>query len=513
MDLHSSVRAALESQQTSTKAALFLSMDKNLVLKILNAMESRTYNKGDVVIKRGDPHREMMIIEEGELEKLFPMITPGNGREQRVPLKRGEVVGLLHFFAEDKSGSEIVCNKDGTRVLALSGAKFREMMAADSNLSSAFVTLLSRRLRREMGVMRSLGTFLDEKSKKDEGKSKFHVTFFDRKGYFKAAFDAVAAKDGCNEWMTMSWFDSLLTPSTAPLASGSQAVCCFVNDDLSASVLAALAEHQVGLIALRCAGYDNVDLSTVKSLNLSITRVPAYSPTAVAEFAITLLLSLNRKVHKATDRVRAFNFSIEGLVGFDLRGKTVGIFGTGKIGFLTAQIYLGFGCKVLATDIYENAELKQQGVRYVTKEQLLREVDVLSIHAPLTDSTRHWLDAAALKMMKRTSLVINTSRGPLIDTEALLNAILEERIGGAALDVIEGEGAYFFRDRSDTVAVANSTMARLISCPNVILTGHQAFLTHEALENIAQSTLNSIKEYAKDGKRGDKLTNAVKEQY
>ncbi len=204
--------------------------------------------------------------------------------------------------------------------------------------------------------------------------------------------------------------------------------------------------------------------------------MPAYSPSAVAEFAVTLLLTLNRKVHKAYDRVRQFNFSLEGLVGFDLRGKTASIFGTGRIGVLTAQILLGFGCKVLACDLY-------------------------------------WLDAAALKLMKRSAVVVNTSRGALVDTEALYSALVEQRIAGAAMDVVEGEGAYFFRDQSSSVGVADSVMARLIACPNVIVTGHQAFLTAEALDGIAQSTLGSVKEYARDGKRLEQLANYVKAQY
>jgi len=269
----------------------------------------------------------------------------------------------------------------------------------------------------------------------------------------------------------------------------------------------------VGLIAMRCAGYDNVDLGTAGSLNVNVTRVPAYSPAAVAEHAIALLLTVNRKTHKAYERVHAFNFSLEGLVGFDIRGKCAGIFGTGRIGVYTAEILLGFGCKVLACDLYENAELKGKGVRYVSKEEILREADILSMHAPLTNGTRHWLDAAALKLMKKTAVVINTSRGPLVDTEALLSALVEGRIAGAGLDVIEGEGDFFFRDQSVSVKVANTTIARLVALPNVVITGHQAFLTHEALENIAQSTLGSIAQYAREGKRGEALTNFVKPQY
>jgi D-lactate dehydrogenase len=388
------------------------------------------------------------------------------------------------------------------------------MLSEDSKLQKDFIALLSRRLRKEMGTLRGLGVFIEESTKEESKESKrFKVACFDRKGYFQAAFGAVMEKEGQGSWLDLVWFDGLLNPQTAQLATGCQAVCCFVNDNISAPVVARLGELGIGLIAMRCAGYDNVDLGTAVALNVSVTRVPAYSPAAVAEHAIALLLTLNRKTHKAYERVHAFNFSLEGLVGFDIRGKCAGIFGTGRIGVFTAQILIGFGCRVIACDLYENAELKAQGVRYVSKEEMLRDADILSLHAPLTNGTKHWLDAAALKSMKKNAVVINTSRGPLVDTEALLAALMEGRIAGAGLDVLEGEGAFFFRDQSDSVSVANTTIARLVALPNVIITGHQAFLTREALENIAQSTLTSITQYAREGKRGEALTNFVKPQY
>jgi len=288
-------------------------------------------------------------------------------------------------------------------------------------------------------------------------------------------------------------------------------VCCFVSDVVNAAVMAKLKEGGVQLIALRCAGYDKVDLASAQQLGISVTRVPAYSPYAVAEHAIALLLALNRKLHKATHRTRDFNFSLEGLVGFDLNGKTVGLFGTGKIGQITAGILLGFGCKVLANDLYENADLKAKGVKYVGKDELLSSVKVLSIHAPLTDSTKHWLDAEALKKMQSDVLIINTSRGPLVDTAALVQALQAGKIGGAAMDVVEGEDGIFFRDNSNE-PIGNPLIESLVNQPNVILTGHMAFLTKEALENIATSTLTSIKEFA-SGKKGEQLTNFVKAEY
>jgi len=343
----------------------------------------------------------------------------------------------------------------------------------------------------------------------ETGEGPIKIAFYDTKSFFKNAFEDALEKMKLD--FTISWIGSLLNDTTAPLANGHQVACCFVSDVASASVLAKLKEAGVQLLALRCAGYDKVDLGAAQHLGISVTRVAAYSPYAVAEHAIALLLALNRRLHKATHRTRDFNFSLEGLVGFDLHGKTVGVFGTGKIGAIAATILLGFGCKVLAHDLYQNEELKAKGVVYVSKDEILKESKVLTLHAPLLPSTRHWLDAEALSKMQPDALVINTSRGPLIDTKALLDALLNRRIGGAAMDVVEGEESYFFKDSSEDVR-GGTVLESLMTCPNAIVTGHMAFLTKEALENIASSTLSSIKEFA-DGKRGAELTNFVKSEY
>jgi len=288
-------------------------------------------------------------------------------------------------------------------------------------------------------------------------------------------------------------------------------VCIFVNDVLNAQVSEILHSIGVEMIALRCAGYDKVDVKKVHELQMSITRVPAYSPNAVAEFAVGLMLTLNRKFHRAYQRVRDFNFSLNGLVGFDMRGKTVGIFGTGKIGYCAAEILLGFGCKILALDVYQNEELKKKGIKYVEKDEFLANSDIITIHAPLLPSTKHWLDSASFSKCKKGVMIINTSRGPLVDTKALLDAILSGQVGSAGLDVVEGEENFFFENLEDHT-ISDNTIVRLIACHNVVLSSHQAFLTEEALENIADSTLNSVLEFVL-GKRGDKLTNAVKEEY
>jgi len=265
------------------------------------------------------------------------------------------------------------------------------------------------------------------------------------------------------------------------------------------------------LIAMRCAGYDNVDLEAAKKYSISVTRVPAYSPYAVAEHAVTLMMTLNRKVHKSYIRVREFNFSLNGLVGFDMHGKTVGLLGTGQIGSCAANILLGFGCKVLAYDIREDPEMKKKGVEYVSKEELYAKCDIITIHVPLLKSTQHMVNAEAFKQMKKGVMIINTSRGAIVDSKALIDALQQGIVGAAGLDVYEGEKGYFFENKSEE-NIQDEVLARLIASHNVVVTSHQAFLTHEALANIATSTLDSMKEFSQ-GKTGTQLKNNVQPQY
>ncbi len=281
--------------------------------------------------------------------------------------------------------------------------------------------------------------------------------------------------------------------STAKLAAGSEAVCVFVNDVLDRATLTTLAGEGVRLILLRCAGFNNVDLVAAKELGLTVTRVPAYSPYAVAEHAVALLLALNRHLHRAHNRVRESNFSLEGLVGFDLHGKTVGIVGTGKIGAVFASIMAGFGCRLLAYDPFPRTDLP---LTYVSPDQLLAESDIISLHVPLLPETFHFIRAETIAKMKRGATILNTSRGALIEAHALLDALKSGHIGGAALDVYEEEAGVFFHDLSGKI-LQDDVLARLISLPNVLITSHQAFLTHEALANIAHTTLETAAEFAK----------------
>ena len=289
----------------------------------------------------------------------------------------------------------------------------------------------------------------------------------------------------------LRFFEPQLNEETVNLATGFEAVCVFVNDQVTASVIAKLRSLGVRLIALRCAGYNNVDLPAATKHGITVVRVPAYSPYAVAEHAIALMLALNRKVHRAYNRVREGNFALDGLVGFDMHGKTVGLIGTGQIGIVVAQILTGFGCPTLAFDPIQNPTCQSLGVRYVELNELLAQSDVISLHCPLTPENKHIINDAAIARMKNGVMLINTSRGALLDTVAIVGGLKSGKIGYLGLDVYEEEEEIFFEDRSGLI-LGDDVFARLLTFPNVVITGHQAFFTREALLNIAAKTIDNI---------------------
>lgn len=293
----------------------------------------------------------------------------------------------------------------------------------------------------------------------------------------------------------LQFFETRLMDKTAKLAAGFPAICAFVNDRLDRSTLTQLKEGGTELIALRSAGFNHIDLIAAAELGLRVTRVPEYSPYAVAEHTVALILTLNRKIHRAYNRVREFNFSLDGLLGFDLRGKTVGVIGTGRIGRAFAQIMHGFGCKLLAYDLDPKTDWADTiRIEYVPLHEVLQRADIVSLHLPLTPETRHMIDAEAFGCMKPGSMLVNTSRGALIDSKALLSALKTRSIGSAGLDVYEEEEGIFFHDLSE-YGVNDDVLARLLTFPNVLITSHQAFLTREALAKIAETTLESIREF------------------
>lgn len=319
-----------------------------------------------------------------------------------------------------------------------------------------------------------------------------HITLYSSKAYERPFFAAANAQAG----HTFTHLDAKLCATTAALASGSEAVCIFVNDDASAPVLEALAAQGTKLLLLRSAGFNHVDVAAADRLGIAVARVPAYSPHAVAEHAVALMLTLNRKTHRAFNRVREQNFSLDGLMGFDMHGKTVGVVGTGKIGEIVSRILQGFGCRLLASDPVLNPACAAMGVKNVPLSQLLKDSDIITLHAPLTPATKHLINAEALASIKPHAMLINTSRGALIDTPALIAALKGSRVGSVGLDVYEEEGDLFFRDLSGQ-ALQDDVFARLMTFPNVLITAHQGFCTHEACEAIARTTLENATSFAR----------------
>ena len=318
------------------------------------------------------------------------------------------------------------------------------------------------------------------------------TALFSTKSYDRETFEKYAA----HYRQTVTYFDNRLDPVSARLAQGFQAVCAFVNDDLNQATLEVLAQNGVKLIALRCAGFNNIDTKAAQALGLSVVRVPAYSPYAVAEHALALIMTLNRKTHKAYNRVRDGNFSLDRLEGFDLHAKTVGVIGTGKIGQVFSTIMKGLGCTVLAYDPYPNKDLERQGVKYLPQAEVLKTADIISLHCPLTPENHHLINAQTIRQMKDGVMVINTSRGALIDTKAIIQALKKKKVGYLGIDVYEQEADFFFQDLSDEI-IKDDTLMRLMTFPNVLITAHQGFFSHEALAQIAQTTLASLAAFEK----------------
>jgi D-lactate dehydrogenase len=313
------------------------------------------------------------------------------------------------------------------------------------------------------------------------------IAVFSTKPYDRGFFET-ANRDGKHE---LVFFETRLTGQTCPLAQGFPAVCAFVNDHLDAHVLLTLFKQGTRLVALRCAGFNQVDLEVADQLGLVVTRVPAYSPHAVAEHTLALILALDRKLHKAYNRVREGNFALDGLMGFELRGRTAGIVGTGKIGAIVARLLAGFDCRLLAYDVRENPALAAYGVRYVPFDTLCAEADLITLHCPLSPQTYHLINEEALARMKRGVVLVNTSRGALVDTQAVIRNLKSGKIRSLGLDVYEEEADLFYEDLSNRV-LQDDVFSRMLTFPNVIITGHQAFFTARAMQAIAEETLANV---------------------
>ncbi|WP_417360816.1 2-hydroxyacid dehydrogenase [Gallaecimonas pentaromativorans] len=327
------------------------------------------------------------------------------------------------------------------------------------------------------------------------------VAVFSAKPYDQASLGAVQCP------LTWHYLEPKLDVETAKLAHGHQVVVAFVNDDLSAPVLAELKKAGVKMVALRCAGFNNLDLDAANALGIRVARVPAYSPEAVAEHAIALIMMLNRRLHRAYNRVRENNFSLDGLLGFNLHGKTAAVIGTGAIGLATARILAGFGCILTGFDVKPNPAFSALGGQYLGFDQCIEGADIISLHCPLTPDTYHLINAQRLGAMKRGVMLINTSRGALLDTQAAIDALKSGQLGYLGLDVYEQEGDLFFEDLSNRI-IPDDVFQRLLTFPNVVITGHQGYFTQEALSAIACTTVQNIEAFAKGGRSGNELTKA-----
>ena len=327
------------------------------------------------------------------------------------------------------------------------------------------------------------------------------VAFFSTKSYDRESFEN-HLKDFGHE---ISFLEANLDLRTISLAEGHRAICTFVNDTIDENILRKMSKIGIELIALRCAGYNQVDLKTAKSFGISVVRVPAYSPEAVAEHAFALILTLSRKTHKAYNRVRENNFSLEGLTGVNIHGKTIGVIGTGAIGQAICKIAKGFGCQILAHDIQENQEMKNLGVEYLPLQEVLSRSHIISLHCPLTPETKHLINRETLSQMQNGVALINTSRGALIDTKEVIQALKTKKLGFLGIDVYEQEEHIFFQNLSEEILL-DEQITRLMTFPNVLITGHQAFLTKEALAQIALTTLKNLSEF----EEGKPLTHEVK---
>jgi D-lactate dehydrogenase len=453
----------------------------------------RALASGDFLFREGDPAEFFFVVEAGAL-RVEKRSEDGVETAMR-EMGPGEIGGLTSMYV-DKTRSATLIAEGATTVITFPRAAFHAALAEHPALSRALLAHLGQKVRAKTAQVATLLA----RAGRDPREV---VAFFDTKPYDKAAFEARMPDD-----LRARYFESRLGPSTVALARGYPVVCAFVNDELSAAVLEELARFGTRLLALRCAGYNNVDLAAAARLGIEVARVPAYSPHAVAEHAMALVLTLNRKIHRSYNRVREGNFSLHGLVGFDLFGRTAGLVGLGKIGRCLAAILRGFGMTVLAHDLHPDlAFAASAGVRFVGLDELFAASDIVSLHAPLSPATHHLVGAERLAQMKPGAMLINTSRGGLVDTAALVEALKTGHLGAAGLDVYEEESEYFFQDRSDH-AIADDVLARLMTFPNVIVTSHQAFLTADALDNIAETTLHNLRAFL-GGARGPDLPNRV----
>lgn len=444
------------------------------------ACESRELRIGETLFRQGDPGEFLFLVRQGNLDAL----AASDGGEPMLlrTLGPGDWGGLTSITLNQPRSATLRA-ASAASLWTVSRDATLQLLMGRPDFARSLVAALSAKQRHKTQRLASLI---------EPGASgRFRIAFYDTKPYDRDSFEPLLEQD-----LYCTWLTPRLDLRTAELASGHQAVCAFVNDDLGDATIRRLYEVGVRLIALRCAGFNNVSLKTAAELGMPVVRVPAYSPHAVAEHAVALLQTLNRKTHRAYNRVREGNFSLAGLVGSDLYGQTAGVIGLGKIGQCCASILRGFGMKVIAYDLAPDlAFANREGIVLCGLDELLSQSDVVSLHTPLLPSTHHLINAERLARMKPGVVIINTSRGGLIDAKALIDALKSGHVGGAGLDVYEEESDYFFEDHSGRV-IGDDMLARLMTFNQVIITSHQGFLTKQALRAIAETTLFNIRQFA-----------------
>jgi len=471
---------------------LFSGLDETALQALAGVVERASFEPGEFLCSEGEAGDRMFIIESGDVAVL-KSVDAGDPIEVTV-LHRGDIAGEMGLFG-DRTRSATLRACSACETWTLDYCDFERLVETEGSVAKGLLTYMSKHLVRETSAVATLRA-------KEEGRG-LRIAFFHASPYRNRLYSELNEHD-----YSLRFFSPRLTLDTAPLATGFRVIVVSANDCLDESVLEALHELGVELIALRCAGYNNVDLATCARLGISVARVPAYSPYAVAEHAVALMMALNRRTHRAHTRVRDGNFSLGGLVGFDMHGKTAGVIGTGKIGVCLLDILRGFGCELLAHSRTEKQNLVDRlGLRYVERDELLAQSDIISLHCALTPDTYHMIDADSIAKMRDGVMLINTARGGLIDTPALLDGLKSGKIGYAGLDVYEEEAEYFYKDLSDSV-IEDDTLARLTTFSNVMVTGHQGSLTDTAQRNMAETTLENIREFEL-GRRGRELTNTV----
>lgn len=466
----------------------FQRLDDDALGAVADACEEEHFAAQDVVFAKGERAREMRAVVQGRLELA-------DDQEEELLLRRGDVTTLSPLFQQSQYKQTATALED-TLLLKLDRSHFENVIGSRPAVALALLAFVNDKVNCAQCPLRRCA------AAREVGEGPLRIVFFDSKPYTRQTFHEQNAEFGFD----IRFLEPRLGSDTVFLARGADAVCVFVNDVVDRTVVEALSRMGIGLIALRCAGFNNVDVDACREHEISVIRVPAYSPHAVAEHTVGLMLSLNRRIHLANNRVRQGNFALDGLVGFDMNGRTAGVVGTGKIGRCVIRILKGLGCRVVAYDKFPDREAADQlGFAYVGWDELLAGSDIVSLHAPLLPDTKHMIDDDAIARMKPGVMIVNTSRGGLIDTRALIEGLKSGRIGSAGLDVYEEEHQYFFEDYSGMI-ITDDILARLLTFNNVLVTSHQAFLTRDALGNIADTTLAGIEAY-RNGKRGDDLPN------